>query len=607
MTPSGDATITATFTQNTYIISLSVLPQNSSGIITANATGPYRYGDTVVLTESANNGYTFAGWSGDGIGNGITRTVSMIKNASVEANYNQNSYTLTVSKIGNGEVSLTPNQQIYHYDDTVILNATAPTGWVFSDYTIGSTTINVNPYTITIQGDTLVKATFTHTAYSLSTSILPSSTAGTITSNASSTLYYGDVVTLHETPSNGYTFAGWGGDLSGTETTKTITITGNMVVTASYTQNTYALSVTSTGSGSVTINPNKETYHYGDTVILTALPSQGWEFSSWSKDVESSQNPLSLTVTGTKSIQASFTQTNYQVTFNAGEGGTVSPTGTITYLEGQYVPIQAIPADGYIFSAWTVSPNTAAEFDNANSLTAVATINGNGLITATFAPKPTPTPTPPSPTPEPTARPTTSPTNNPTPKPSQTPTNTPTSPTPEPSPTPIPGAVTYVQALTIDGKNVTLTLGGNTASSTIISAGIRTDQSNSTTTVTIAVIGQSNLNGFGNLTIPKSAIPFGTIPIVYVNGDQSPSQGYTEDGKNYNIWYSTQTPTYELSVNFGTTAPSGDFPYWAVLTIVVIAVVALVTILLFKKKKGAESLSLQPETNNLPINNETKR
>ena len=50
----------------------------------------------------------------------------------------------------------------------------------------------------------------------------------------------------------------------------TITITGNMIAYASYTQNTYTLSVTTTGSGYVTVNPSQILYHYGDTVMLTA-------------------------------------------------------------------------------------------------------------------------------------------------------------------------------------------------------------------------------------------------------------------------------------------------------------------------------------------------
>ena len=67
MTPTGNGTVTATFSKNTYIISTSIFPTSAAGTVTPNATGPYNYGDTVVLTETANSGYTFSTWGGDGV------------------------------------------------------------------------------------------------------------------------------------------------------------------------------------------------------------------------------------------------------------------------------------------------------------------------------------------------------------------------------------------------------------------------------------------------------------------------------------------------------------------------------------------------------------
>ena len=126
---------------------------------------------------------------------------------------------------------------------------------------------------------------------------------------------------------------------------------------------------------------------------------------------------------------------------------------------------------------------------------------------------------------------------------------------------------------------------GDVADSTISSATITTDDSNTTTTVALAVIEQNSVNGFGNITIPKSAIPYGTTPTVYVNNDQSPSQGFTQDAKNYYVWYSSGYPTYSLSIIFATSSVNPGFPYWVVLTIVVIAAVSLVIMFYFKKKK----------------------
>ena len=60
------------------------------------------------------------------------------------------------------------------------------------------------------------------------------------------------------------------------------------------------------GSGTVTKNPNQATYHYGDVVQLTAIPSTGWSFGSWSGDLSGSTNPQSITITGNKTVAATF-------------------------------------------------------------------------------------------------------------------------------------------------------------------------------------------------------------------------------------------------------------------------------------------------------------
>jgi hypothetical protein len=71
----------------------------------------------------------------------------------------------------------------------------------------------------------------------------------------------------------------------------------------------YTLTVTTVGSGSVTQSPAKATYHYGDAVQLTAVPVAGWQFSAWSGDLTGTTNPQSITVTGNRSITATFTET----------------------------------------------------------------------------------------------------------------------------------------------------------------------------------------------------------------------------------------------------------------------------------------------------------
>ena len=64
---------------------------------------------------------------------------------------------------------------------------------------------------------------------------------------------FGDVVPLTATPGAGWSFSGWSGDLTGSVNPVTITLNGNKTVTATFTQNTYTLTVNTVGSGSVAL------------------------------------------------------------------------------------------------------------------------------------------------------------------------------------------------------------------------------------------------------------------------------------------------------------------------------------------------------------------
>ncbi|WP_162053454.1 malectin domain-containing carbohydrate-binding protein [Pontibacter pamirensis] len=101
----------------------------------------------------------------------------------------------------------------------------------------------------------------------------------------------------------------------------TVTLGGNMQSPAAGAQNNYfviakaveagkyILSVSTTGSGWVSKNPDQTSYASGTSVSLTATAASGYKFSGWSGDASGTANPLSLTMDSNKSITANFTQT----------------------------------------------------------------------------------------------------------------------------------------------------------------------------------------------------------------------------------------------------------------------------------------------------------
>ncbi len=179
----------------------------------------------------------------------------------------------------------------------------------------------------------------------------------------------------------------------------------------------------------------------------------------------------------------------------------------------------------------------------------------------------------------------------PSPKPIPTP-----APTPTPSPAPSPTSAT-IQATTNSGLTVNLTISGNITSSQMSNVALITNQSAATTTLFFTVTGQSGTTCFGNITIPKSAVPYGSTPTVYVDNQTAQDQGYTQDTDNYYVWYTTQFSTHQISIVF-TSPPSPTPPaspnqtqssllqevIYGAVAVAIVAIVAVVLVLRKSKR-----------------------
>ncbi|HVQ00328.1 MAG TPA: Ig-like domain-containing protein [Candidatus Thermoplasmatota archaeon] len=285
------------------------------------------------------------------------------------------SYTLTTTPDGSGTITKDPDHTYYTYGQVVTLTAAPNPGWSFS-YWSGDASGSNPVTTVTMNGNRAVTAHFTQNEYTLSISVIGS---GSVTRNPSQgTYHYGDVVQLTATADTGWTFDHWSGDLSGSTNPASLTVTGNMAVTATFTQNEYTLSTSVVGSGSISKNPDHSTYHYGDVVQLTATADAGWTLDHWSGDLSGSTNPASLTITGNTSVIATFVQNEYTLTTSVvGSGSVTKNPDQQTYHYGDVVQLTATADAGWTFSYWsgdlTGSTNPAS-----------LTVTGNMAVTATF-------------------------------------------------------------------------------------------------------------------------------------------------------------------------------------------------------------------------------
>lgn len=131
----------------------------------------------------------------------------------------------------------------------------------------------------------------------------------------------GAEVTITATPNEGWIFDGWQGDLNGTENPQNLTMDSDKNITALFIKKTYSLTVTVEGEGTVqeaVIQEKSMEYEHGTRVELTAEPEFGWEFTGWSGSLESTENPVQLTVEEPAEIIATFETSN---TFFLAENG----------------------------------------------------------------------------------------------------------------------------------------------------------------------------------------------------------------------------------------------------------------------------------------------
>lgn len=291
-------------------------------------------------------------------------------------------YTLTVSTVGSGSVAVNPAGP-YTAGQQVTLTASATGGWQFSGWSGGAAGAT-NPLTLTINGNTAVTATFVEVPPVQYTLTVNTAGNGTVdVSPAQATYSAGQIVTLTAFPAAGWQFAGWSGAAGGAENPKQVTITGNTVVTATFTpipEPTFKLFVPVQGSGSVQVTPTGP-YTSGQKITLTALPAAGWQFANWSGGIQGSANPTTFTIAADTVVTATFVEKpvgeHTLTTKTIGRGTAVVFPAQATYKTGQVVLLTAIPARGWIFIRWS---GEAKGISNPRYLR----ITADTVVTATF-------------------------------------------------------------------------------------------------------------------------------------------------------------------------------------------------------------------------------
>ncbi|MBN1345859.1 MAG: hypothetical protein JXQ73_24425 [Phycisphaerae bacterium] len=307
LTMNADKKVVATFAENppnTFTLATEVIGQGT----VQPSNGFYDSGDAVTLTATPASGWQLMRWEGDASGTSLTTQVTFNTDKSVRAIFGTGPYRFDVSVVGQGSVD--PPTGGYDLGDVVPIYATPADGWHFVRWS--GDVAGLQPSTsITVEGDTAVTARFEANPAGKSSLTVHVEGPGAV--DPGSGLHdTGDVVTLTAEPAQFSAFVRWTGAVESTDPTITFAMDKDKTVRAVFEQKLQCvLTVEIQGEGDVLLSPTGGAYPCGTEVTLEAVVQEAspvWEFLKWQGDVDSQENPLTITVQRDTKILAVFSQ-----------------------------------------------------------------------------------------------------------------------------------------------------------------------------------------------------------------------------------------------------------------------------------------------------------
>lgn len=358
ITMDSDKDIAALFVKQEYPLTIETIGEGevSERIVTEKTTD-YESGTRVELTAEPDEGWTFTRWEGDLESTENPETITIESPTEITAVFSRIEYPLTINIVGNGTVDeevLTSKVTDYESGTEVELTAVPEDEYLFSDWS-GDLESDENPAVITMDGPKTVTATFLRT-FEFTTIVNPEG-AGTITPDSGR--YVRDVsFEVEAIPEPGWEFTNWEGDFTGSVNPFNLTMNGNKTLVANFERQAFVLSTDVTGSGQILTNlisgsEEDDGFLFESEVELTAVPAQNWNFARWEGDIESTENPITVSMDQDISIVAVFS------IFDGGDGSAENPYQLSSVIQLQEIQnhldshfIQTADIDAVATATW---------------------------------------------------------------------------------------------------------------------------------------------------------------------------------------------------------------------------------------------------------------
>ena len=238
ITMNGNKTVTATFVQQTYTLTVNVT--GSGSVTKVPDQVQYGSGAVVQLTAVPVAGWVFGGWSGDLTGSTNPASITMNGNKTVTATFVQTySYAVTTSPSGrtfnvDGVTYTTSQTFVWGVGSTHSISVLSPqqgasgTRYVYNSWSDSG----AQTHSITAPSSNTTYTAFFDTQYTLTTDVIGS--GGTVSPSGTNWYNSGQVVSITAIPMNGYRFLRWSGGLTGNTNPASITMTGPKNIRATF-------------------------------------------------------------------------------------------------------------------------------------------------------------------------------------------------------------------------------------------------------------------------------------------------------------------------------------------------------------------------------------
>ena len=365
---SGNSSSIATFVYS-FTYTLTYI-EGANGSITGTKIQTVSHGaNGTEVTAVADGGYAFDKWS-DGVLTPARTDLNISSNKSVTAIFVQAAqYSLVYSAGLGGTVSGNAIQVVNQNANGTQVIAVPSTGYSFvkwSDNVMTAARTDLN-----ITENLAVTAEFAINQYTLT---YISGANGSITGSTPQTVNHGSNGSqVTAVPSTGYHFVKWSDNIL-TPSRTDLNIIGNKSVTATFAINKYTLTYTSGANGSITGTTPQTVNHGSNGSQVTAVPNVGYSFVEWSDNVLTVSR-TDLNITADKSVSAVFAVNEYNITYTASSGGTITGTTSQTVNHGDNgSPVTAVPNSSYRFVKWsddsTINPRTDSNVIESLAITA---------------------------------------------------------------------------------------------------------------------------------------------------------------------------------------------------------------------------------------------